>query len=80
MTEISDSVLVEYYYVTMHFKNSKCATHTKYCVRYLPHLEHQIWYAYLPTIQGFPGLSRDLGSDPGIQGSRDSYNNPGILS
>ena len=23
---------------------------------------------YLPTIQGFPGLSRDLGSDPGIQG------------
>ena len=24
--------------------------------------------AYLPTIQGFPGLSRDLGSDPGIQG------------
>ena len=27
-----------------------------------------VYCTYLPTIQGFPGLSRDLGSDPGIQG------------
>ena len=24
--------------------------------------------SYLPTFQGFPGLSREMGSDPGIQG------------
>ena len=33
-----------------------------------PYTSRRSRAAYLPTIQGFPGLSRDLGSDPGIQG------------
>ena len=37
----------------------------------LPHIQgvcHSTYYAYtvLPTIQGFPGLSRDFRCDPGI--------------
>ena len=34
----------------------------------LPFIVSGLMNAYLPTIQGFPGLSRDLGICPGVQG------------